>query len=98
MSAPDAARRDGDRLSLTDREVDMLAWQFLNSDYASDRYGNWALDRRLDGFLQYRGLTRVADDGDVYGIVLDRVMTFIKGVPGRVLDRQRLETMSRGKH
>jgi hypothetical protein len=40
-------------------------------------YVQWPLDRRLEGFLHYRGLTRVADDGDLYNIILDRVMTHI---------------------
>jgi hypothetical protein len=62
---------------LAEPDFDGLAWQFLHSDYAGAMYAQWPLDRRLEGFLRYRGLTRVADDGDLYNMVLDRVMTHI---------------------
>ena len=58
-------------------DIDGLASQFLHSKYAGAVYVQWPLDRRLVRFLQYRGLARVADDGDLYNIVLNRVMTHI---------------------
>ena len=64
----------GDVLLLTDPDVDVLAYQFLDSDYAADAYINWPLERRLEGFLRHRGMARVADDGDTCSILLDRVM------------------------
>ena len=67
--------RDGAFLAKPD--VDGLARQFLHSKYAGAMYMQWPLDQRLERFLQYRGLTRVADDGDLYNVVLDRVMTHI---------------------
>ncbi len=62
---------------VTDSDVDALAWQFMNSAYANDAYADWPLDRRLDGFLLHRGLVRLAEDGDAYELILDRVMAFI---------------------
>ncbi len=62
---------------LTDGDVDALAWQFLNSPYACDNYADWPLDRRLDGFLRREGLVRLVEDGDTYGLILDRVMAYI---------------------
>src|SRR5271163_2806097 len=67
----------GDPSLLTDPDVDALAWQFLNSAYADKTYADWPLDRRLDGFLRRRGLFGIAEDGDAYGLVLDRVMRLI---------------------
>jgi uncharacterized protein YqjF (DUF2071 family) len=64
--------------SLTDSDVDALARQFLNSAYADDTYADWPLDRRLDGFLRRRGLARLAEDGDAYDLVLNRVMAYIR--------------------
>ncbi len=64
-------------LVLSDSEVDALAWQFMNSAYADDTYADWPLDRRLDGFLHRRGLPRIAEDGDAYDLVLNRVMAYI---------------------
>jgi hypothetical protein len=72
----DAGRARGGPF-LAEPDVDGLACQFLHSDYAGAMYVQWPLDRRLEGFLHYRGLTRVADDGDLYNMVLNRVMTQI---------------------
>lgn len=74
----------GDRLLLTDSEVDALAWQFTNSAYADDTYADWPLDRRLEGFLRHRGLFSIAEDGDAFDFVLDRVMTCISASADRV--------------
>ena len=70
----------GDPRLLTDSDVDALAWQFMNSAYADDTYAAWPLDRRLDGFLRQRGVSRIAEDGDAYSLVLNRVMTYIGAV------------------
>ncbi|MGA9674513.1 MAG: hypothetical protein WBR28_04455 [Mycobacterium sp.] len=53
---------------MTDTDVDALVWQFLNSDYSTDHYANWPLDRRLDEFLRHRGLDPVADSGETCSI------------------------------
>jgi hypothetical protein len=63
--------------SLTDSDVDALAWQFRHSNYADDTYADWPLDRRLDGFLRRQGLGRLAEDGDAYNLILNRVMAYI---------------------
>lgn len=62
---------------LTDGDVDLLAWRFLHSAYADDTYADWSLDRRLDGFLRRDGLASIAEDGDAYHLLLDRVMAYI---------------------
>jgi hypothetical protein len=76
-----------DPLLLIDPDVDALAWEFLNSQYANDVYAIWPLERRLDGFLRRLGLARVADDGDMYDIILDRVMAYMSVLPRRA-DRE----------
>ncbi len=70
---------------LTDSDVDALAREFLRSRYVATIYADWPPDRRLDTFLRRRGLSRVADDGDLSNIVLDRIMTCVGIVP-RSLD------------
>jgi hypothetical protein len=69
---------------LTDSDVDALVWQFMNSTYATDTYADWPLDRCLDGFLRRRGLSRIAEDGDAYRLVLNRVMAYIGRASGPV--------------
>lgn len=62
---------------LTDTDVDVLASEFLSSSYMGPIYADWAPDRRLDTFLRRRGLPRVADDGDLTNVVLERVMAHV---------------------
>ena len=71
------ASKSGDPSILTDSDVDALAWRFLSSAYAEKTYADWPLDLRLDGFLRRGGMFRIAEDGDAYGLVLDRVMRHI---------------------
>ncbi|MEE6177620.1 hypothetical protein [Mycobacterium sp. 050134] len=59
---------------MTDSDVDSLASDFLRSAYVDPSYADWSPDRRLDTFLRRIGLARVADDGDLSEIVLNRVM------------------------
>jgi hypothetical protein len=71
-------------LLLTDADLDALACEFLDSRYAGPIYADWSPDRRLDTFLRRRGLPRVADDGDLAGLVLDHIMTHVGvGAPAR---------------
>jgi hypothetical protein len=68
----------GDPPLPTDSNVDALAWQFLNSAYAdNDKYADWPLDRRLEGFLRRQGLVRLAEDGDANDLILNRVLSYI---------------------
>lgn len=65
-------------MQLTDADVDALACRFLNSPYADQAvYSSWSLDRRLEGFLRRRDLTRIAEDGDAFRLILERVMSYI---------------------
>lgn len=70
-----------DQPSLTDLDVDALAWEFLRSRYASDTWPAWPLDQRLNGFLRWSGLTRIADDGDFFNVLLDHVMDYVSIAP-----------------
>jgi hypothetical protein len=78
FTAPVAMTIGCDPVAVTDRDVDALAWQFLNSDYVGDAYAQWRLDRRLDGFLRLHGLHRLADNGDICNILLGRVVAYRK--------------------
>jgi hypothetical protein len=65
---------------LTDSDVDALVWQFLNSEYVGDAYARGSLDKRLQNFLRRSGLARVADNGDHYKIIFDRVTSDISSL------------------
>ena len=59
-------------------ELDDVAWQFLRSEFASEIYADWPIDRRLDGFLRHHGYRELRDDGSVCNELLDRVMVNIR--------------------
>jgi len=66
-----------DPSTLTNSDIDVIACQFLRSAYADKTYIDWTLDRRLEGFLRRGGFDRLAEDGDAYDLLLDRVMAHI---------------------
>jgi hypothetical protein len=60
-----------------DTELEEMAWGFLGSTYASKRFVEWPIDRRLHAYLRHQGLSSVADDGTRCAALLDRVMANI---------------------
>ncbi len=60
-----------------DPELEAMAWGFLGSSYASRRFVEWPIDRRLHAYLRHQGLTEVAKDGTRCAALLDRVMANI---------------------
>ncbi len=56
------------------RSVDDCALAFLGSEFAGSRYVDWPIDRRLEAYLRHTGQTRLADTGDKFELLLDRVM------------------------
>lgn len=62
------------RISLTRRQLDNVAWQFLRSEFTEDIYAHWPIDRRLEVFLLHRGYRQLHDDGSACSALLDRVM------------------------
>ena len=62
---------------LQNDELDALAWGFLGSTYASKRFVEWPIDRRLHAYLRHQGLGHIADDGTLCANLLDRVMANI---------------------
>jgi hypothetical protein len=68
-------------LLMTESDVDALAREFVLSRYLGPIYADWSPDRRLDTFLRRRGLSHVADDGDLSVMVLDRIMARVSAAP-----------------
>ena len=54
---------------------DEQALAFLGSEFAGAVYQDWSLDRRLEAYLHHQGLDRVADAGEDFQALLQRVMT-----------------------
>jgi hypothetical protein len=64
-------------VELQDAELDAIAWGFLESHYAGNRFTQWPIDRRLYAYLVHYGLGDIANDGTVSAALLDRVMANI---------------------
>lgn len=66
-----------DRIDLTTAELDTVAWRFLRSEFATQTYSDWSLDRRLDAYLLHHGPADFLVDGSAYSALLERVMVNI---------------------
>ncbi len=65
------------RRELTQEQLDDIAWQFLRSEFASQR-ADWPIDRRVDAFLLHNGPPGLVDDGSGYRALLERIMANIR--------------------
>lgn len=67
MTAADCA-------GLTGEQIEAIAWGFLRSEFTDQNYGIWPLDRRIDAYLQSRGLQAIINDGSTFDLLTERVM------------------------
>ena len=65
------------REALSEQQLDDIAWQFLHSEFASQR-ANWSIDRRIDAFLLHDGPAGLANDRCSYHALIERVMANIR--------------------
>lgn len=66
-----------DQSEMTTAQLDDIAWRFLRSEFTSQIYADWPIDRRLDAFLLHHGPRRIIDNGSTYDALLERVMANI---------------------
>jgi hypothetical protein len=66
-----------DRVDLTRRELDAIAWRFLGSEFTGQIYADWPIERRIDAYLQHHGQTGLVNDGSAYDALLERIMANI---------------------
>lgn len=66
-----------ERAGFTSNELDTIAWKFLRSEFTSQIYSDWPIDRRIDGYLLHYGPTELINDGSAYDALVDRVMANI---------------------
>jgi hypothetical protein len=62
------------RKELTQEQLDTIAWKFLASEFISQNYVNWSIDRRLDAYLLHYGPAGLLKDGSTLHRLLERVM------------------------
>ncbi len=55
-------------------ELTDSALSFLRSEFAGDSYAGRPIERRLELYLRHQGLGHVADDGEEFEDLLQRVM------------------------
>jgi hypothetical protein len=66
-----------DRDEMTTLELESLAWRFLRSEFTSQIYADWPIDRRIDAYLLHYGPSDLLTDGSGYNALLERVMANI---------------------
>jgi hypothetical protein len=77
MSAQEAMMADRvDVPMLTDGDIDILAWEFVNSNDRARTYPGWSIDRRVEAFLRHRDLAALANDGDLCNILVNRILDY----------------------
>jgi hypothetical protein len=64
-------------VELSTQEMEALAWDFLGSEFTTQVYVDWPIDRCMDAYLLHGGLTDVINDGAAYDALLNRVMANI---------------------
>ncbi len=75
MSPTDAAES-------TNEDLEAVACRFLRSEFASQIYCDWPLDRRIEAYLRHHEASTLLTDGHSYNLLLERVMANI-GVAAR---------------
>lgn len=58
-------------------DVDAVAWRFLRSEFASQIYADWPIDRRIEAYLLHHEPSEILRDRTLYSLLLDRVMANI---------------------
>ncbi|MGZ5365311.1 MAG: hypothetical protein ACXWZR_16405 [Mycobacterium sp.] len=62
---------------LTTEDLDAVAWRFLRSEFASQIYADWPIDRRIEAYLLHHEASEILRDGSSYSVLLERVMANI---------------------
>jgi hypothetical protein len=63
--------------------TDERAFAFLASEFAGDIYVGWPIERRLEAYLRHQGLSKIADAGEPFEALLDRVMANFGRAPSK---------------
>mgnify|MGYP000898449394 CR=1 FL=1 len=61
----------------TAENLDAVACRFLRSEYASQIYSDWPIDRRIEAYLRHHESSALLTDGYSYNLLLERVMANI---------------------
>jgi hypothetical protein len=59
------------------KDLEAIAWRFLRSEFASQIYADWPIDRRIEGYLLHHEASEIFRDGSSYSALLDLVMANI---------------------
>ena len=64
-------------VDMSQRDLDALAWKFLNSEFTGRIYLDWPIDRRVEAYLLHHGMMDIVNDGTAYAALLDQIMANI---------------------
>lgn len=60
--------------SMSESDLDAIAWDFLGSEFTGLAYANWPIERRIGAYLTHRGMAHLHNSGDAHAAVLHRVL------------------------
>lgn len=61
----------------TSENLDAVARRFLRSEFASQIYSDWPIDRRIEAYLRHYEASAFLTDGYSYNLLLEHVMANI---------------------
>ena len=61
-------------LKLSPQHLEVIAWDFLASEFTGQIYADWTIDQRVDAYLHHHGRDDLMYDGAAYDALLQRVM------------------------
>lgn len=62
---------------LATEDFEAVAWRFLRSEFASQIYADWPIDRRIEAYLLHHEASELLSNGSAYRVVVERVMANI---------------------
>ncbi|HEX9834648.1 MAG TPA: hypothetical protein VGA66_16480 [Mycobacterium sp.] len=62
---------------LATEDLEAVAWRFLRSEFASQIYADWPIDRRIEAYLLHHEASDLLSNGSSDSVVLERVMANI---------------------
>jgi hypothetical protein len=61
----------------TFEDLNAIACRFLRSEFASQIYSDWPIDRRIEAYLRHHEASALLTDGHSYNLLIERVMANI---------------------
>jgi hypothetical protein len=62
---------------LATEDLEAVAWRFLRSEFTSQIYADWPIDRRIEAYLLHHEASELLGNGSSYRVLVECVMANI---------------------